>query len=125
MFGNGILTGLGITFRHIIDSFAADRRRGFGKRYLAGGREQPGPVPGFITVQYPEEKLTIPENFRFYPMLIKDDETGAAARAMLYPPSTPRITAIRECRRASRVNSPACKPHGESFTRRSASLKSS
>ncbi|MBI5879796.1 MAG: 4Fe-4S binding protein [Chloroflexi bacterium] len=78
MFGKGILTGLGITFRHIVDSFAADRRRGFGKnRYLPEGKEHTGPVPGWITVQYPEEKLQLPENFRFYPVLIKDDETGA------------------------------------------------
>jgi len=34
-------------------------------------------VPGWITVQYPEEKLAVPENFRFYPMLIRDDVTGA------------------------------------------------
>lgn len=77
MFGKGVFTGLSITLKNMFASFAADRRRGFGKRYLPGGKEQQGPVPGFITVQYPEEKLTVPENFRFYPVLIKDDETGA------------------------------------------------
>lgn len=77
MLGKGIITGMGITLKHFFDSYAADRRRGFGKRYLPNHEEHAGPVPGYITVQYPEEKLKVPENFRFLPVLIKDDETGA------------------------------------------------
>jgi NADH-quinone oxidoreductase subunit I len=76
MFGKGILTGMGVTLKHFFDSYKADMRRGFGKRYLPKGQEQQGPVPGYITVQYPEEKLQVPQNFRFFPMLIKDDVTG-------------------------------------------------
>ena len=76
MFGKGILTGMGVTLKHFFDSYKADVRRGFGKRYLPKGQEQSGPVPGYITVQYPEEKLQVPQNFRFFPMLIKDDVTG-------------------------------------------------
>ena len=76
MFGKGILTGLGVTLKHFFDSYKADQRRGFGHRYLAGRQEHQGPVKGFVTVQYPEEKLQVPQNFRFFPMLIKDDVTG-------------------------------------------------
>ena len=76
MFGKGIITGMGITLKHFFDSYKADRRRGLGKRYLPKGEESQGPKDGFITVQYPEEKLKVPENFRFFPFLIKDDVTG-------------------------------------------------
>ncbi len=76
MFGKGIITGMGITLKHFFDSYKADRRRGLGTRYLPHGEEHQGPVKGFVTVQYPEEKLKVPENFRFMPFLIKDDVTG-------------------------------------------------
>jgi NADH-quinone oxidoreductase subunit I len=76
MFGKGILTGLGVTLKHFFNSYKADQRRGLGHRYLPKGQEHTGPVPGFVTVQYPEEKLQLPQNFRFFPMLIKDDVTG-------------------------------------------------
>jgi len=76
MFGKGIITGMGITLKHFFDSYKADRRRGLGTRYLPQGQEHQGPVQGFVTVQYPEEKLKVPENFRFMPFLIKDDVTG-------------------------------------------------
>ena len=77
MFGKGILTGMGVTLKHFVDSYKADaRRRKGGNRYLPKGEEQQGPVPGYVTVQYPEEKLKVPQNFRFFPMLIKDDVTG-------------------------------------------------
>ena len=76
MFGKGILTGMSITLKHFFQSYRADARRHFGTRYLPKGEEHQGPVQGFITVQYPEEKLKVPENFRFMPFLIKDDVTG-------------------------------------------------
>jgi NADH-quinone oxidoreductase subunit I len=76
MFGKGIITGMSITLKHFFDSYKADLRRGLGKRYLPKGEEHSGPVDGFITVQYPEEKLKVPENFRFFPALIIDGKTG-------------------------------------------------
>ena len=38
---------------------------------------------GIFTVQYPEEKLPVPEEFRFIPFLIyDDDENGVQARSL-------------------------------------------
>jgi len=75
MYGLGVLKGLGITFRHFINTFVDDlkyfpnstlNQEAFAKRQ---GPEGSG---GLFTVEYPEMKLTPPENFRFIPFLVSD-----------------------------------------------------
>jgi NADH-quinone oxidoreductase subunit I len=75
MFGSGLFKGMSITLKHFFDSYKADRARG-GKRHFKPEAIHAGPVDGFITIQYPEEKLKVPENFRFFPVLIRDSQTG-------------------------------------------------
>jgi NADH-quinone oxidoreductase subunit I len=79
MFGMGILKGLGVTLRHFIQTYVDDVRW-LGKRYYnqeALDVRQSPQATGIFTVQYPEEKLTIPEEFRFIPFLVYDeDEDG-------------------------------------------------
>jgi NADH-quinone oxidoreductase subunit I len=75
MFGSGLFKGMSITLKHFFDSYKADRARG-GRRYFKPDDVHAGPVDGFITIQYPEEKLKAPENFRFFPVLIRDSQTG-------------------------------------------------
>ncbi len=75
MYGVGILKGLGVTIKHFIESYVDDIRW-LGRRYY--NREalevRQGPkARGVFTVQYPEEKLPIPEEFRFIPFLIYDE----------------------------------------------------
>lgn len=76
MFGLGVVKGLGITLKHFINSFVEDLKY-FPSSALsedAFARRQ-GPTPGgLFTVEYPEMKLKIPENFRFIPFLITDYE---------------------------------------------------
>lgn len=75
MFGMGILKGLGVTLRHFIQTYVDDVRW-LGKRYYnqeALDVRQSPQATGIFTVQYPEEKLTIPEEFRFIPFLIYDE----------------------------------------------------
>jgi NADH-quinone oxidoreductase subunit I len=75
MLGPGILKGLGITFKHFIQTYLEDWRWGGRKRYgtpegiaSRSGKE----ARGLITIQYPEEKLPTPEEFRFIPFLVYD-----------------------------------------------------
>ena len=75
MFGIGILKGLGVTLRHFIQTYVDDIRW-LGKRYYneeALKVRQSPQATGIFTVQYPEEKLIIPEEFRFIPFLIYDE----------------------------------------------------
>lgn len=70
--GLGILKGLGVTLKHFIDTYLEDIRWR-GKRYYTpdGIQERVNSrEKGIFTVQYPEEKLPIPEEFRYLPFLI-------------------------------------------------------
>ena len=77
MFGLGILQGMSVTLKHFFKSYAQDLRR-FPKRYRedAPAVRQSPKEEGFFTIQYPEEKLAVPERFRFIPMLLWDTETN-------------------------------------------------
>jgi NADH-quinone oxidoreductase subunit I len=77
MYGLGILKGLGITMRHFVESYVEDIRwLSKGGRYYNDAamlERQSLRGTGIITVQYPEEKLPVPERFRFVPFLVTDD----------------------------------------------------
>ena len=83
MFGTGLLKGLGITLKHMMDTFSDDRKE-VPSRYqdslvFDNGRrimQQPIEQEGLLTIQYPEEKRLLPERFRYIPMLIWDTEKG-------------------------------------------------
>jgi len=71
MYGIGILKGLSVTFKHLITTFVDDiswvGKRGsletFQIKQGLSGR-------GMYTVQYPEEKIAVPERFRYIPFLV-------------------------------------------------------
>ena len=75
MYGQGILRGLRITLTHFIRTYMDDLR--YGLRKFAGNEnfaQRQGPqARGVFTVQYPDEKLAVPERFRFIPFLIVED----------------------------------------------------
>jgi NADH-quinone oxidoreductase subunit I len=74
MFGLGVLKGLGITIRHFVNTFIDDLKYFPGSTVnpQAFARRQGPEGAGLFTVEYPEMKLQIPENFRFIPFLITD-----------------------------------------------------
>jgi NADH-quinone oxidoreductase subunit I len=75
MYGIGILKGLGVTLKHFIETYVDDIRW-LGKRYYneeALSVRQGPQARGVFTVQYPEEKLITPEEFRFIPFLVYDE----------------------------------------------------
>ncbi len=77
MIGAGILRGLKITARHVIETYLDDVKK-IPSRYAYDRRliKQPLEEEGIFTIQYPEEKRVLPENFRYVPMLLFDAETG-------------------------------------------------
>jgi NADH-quinone oxidoreductase subunit I len=72
MKGKGIIQGLGITLKHFVDTYLEDIKWR-GKRYFnPEGIEsrRSSDTRGIFTIQYPEEKLPVPEEFRYIPFLI-------------------------------------------------------
>ncbi|MDA1330319.1 MAG: 4Fe-4S dicluster domain-containing protein [Chloroflexi bacterium] len=79
MYGLGILKGMWVTLTHFVDTFVDDLRW-LGRRYYTPegiAHRSSKDSRGIFTVQYPEEKLPVPEEFRYIPFLIYDiDENG-------------------------------------------------
>jgi NADH-quinone oxidoreductase subunit I len=79
MNGSGIISGLWITFRHLLDTYIQDFRKGSKHYYTKEGiaDRSNADTKGIFSVQYPEEKLPVPENFRFIPFLVyREGENG-------------------------------------------------
>ncbi len=75
MYGLGILKGLAITFKHFVETFTDDIRLGK-KRYNTPegiAYRSSADMKGAFTIQYPEERLPVPEQFRFLPFLIYEE----------------------------------------------------
>jgi NADH-quinone oxidoreductase subunit I len=76
MYGLGILRGLGITMKHFLDTYIDDFRWGLNRYTTREGFEarQGTETKGLFTVQYPEEKIAVPERFRYVPFLVVNDD---------------------------------------------------
>jgi len=79
MDGLGIIKGMGVTLKRFLDTYLEDIQW-LGKRYYNQegiARRMSPDAKGIFTIQYPEEKLPVPEEFRFVPFLIYEiDENG-------------------------------------------------
>ncbi|MFC2036361.1 4Fe-4S binding protein [Chloroflexota bacterium] len=95
MFGLGLIKGLSVTMRHFIESFTYDRKP-WEKRYSEEWLEKHQAIDGkgMFTIQYPEQKRRISENFRVTPMLVYEESKD-----------DPRCTACGIC---ARVCPPQC-----------------
>ena len=71
MYGIGLFKGLGITVRHFVDSFTQDLKW-MGTRWTTQtfAVRQGSDAKGVFTVEYPNEKIAVPERFRFVPFLV-------------------------------------------------------
>jgi NADH-quinone oxidoreductase subunit I len=81
MYGLGILKSFSVTVGRFLRTFWEDLKwflkGGFGKRYspeALPARQSPK-GRGVFTVQYPKEKLSLPENYRSFPFHVIDPET--------------------------------------------------
>ena len=77
MYGVGIVKGMAVTLKHFVQTYADDLfwlARG-GRYYNQDALDvrQSLKGRGAITVFYPEEKLAVPERFRFIPFLVTDE----------------------------------------------------
>ena len=78
MDGNGIVTGMLVTLKRFVGTFLDDIRW-WGKRYYTKegiAHRMSADTSGIFTVQYPEEKLPVPEEFRFIPFLVYEQKEG-------------------------------------------------
>jgi NADH-quinone oxidoreductase subunit I len=83
MFGKGILKGLRVSLTRFMDTYLDDLRW-IGRRYRTEegiSHRASKDARGIFTVQYPEEKIPAPEEFRFIPFLVYD--TGPAGEKNL------------------------------------------
>ena len=90
MKGFGIIKGLGVTLKHIYDTYAEDFKAGRKRYYNEDGVRQrmTHDTKGIFTVNYPEERLPVAENFRYVPFLVYEEVEGE---------KVPRCTACGIC----------------------------
>ena len=78
MDGRGIVRSLEVALRHLIDTYVTDIRSTLAgkKRYYTPegiAERSSSEARGIFTIQYPEEKPPVPEEFRFIPFLVYDE----------------------------------------------------
>jgi NADH-quinone oxidoreductase subunit I len=75
MNGLGIIRGLWTTFKHFIETYLEDITYRGKRYYNTEGilRRSSSKGRGIFTVQYPEEKLPVPEEFRYIPFLVYEE----------------------------------------------------
>ncbi|MBI3322243.1 MAG: 4Fe-4S binding protein [Candidatus Omnitrophica bacterium] len=88
-----------ITLGHFLASYTVGFRRGLKGRFRGKVRQTAG-EKGIFTVQYPEERLKLPERFRVIPMLIFDGK-----KTEKWTTQTERCTACGIC---AKVCPPQC-----------------
>lgn len=83
MYGKGIVKGLGVTLKRILNTFWVDIKWRTNNRSSRYGTDEgiehrmSKDAAGIFTIQYPEEKMPVPEEFRFVPFLVyEENEEG-------------------------------------------------
>ena len=78
MYGKGILKGLSVTLKRFVDTYLDDlvwlvqgKKRYNSPEGIAHRSSKN--TRGIFTIQYPEEKLPMPEEFRYVPFLVYDE----------------------------------------------------
>ena len=77
--GFGILKGIWVALTHFVETYTVDIKGGRKRYFTEEGVEsrRTSDTKGLFTIQYPEEKLPVPEEFRYLPFLVYDlDEQG-------------------------------------------------
>ena len=77
MYGLGLIKGLKVTLGRFIDSYTEDFRWLF-KRYGKIEFRSSKDTKGTFTIQYPEERLITPEEFRYKPFLLYEEGANGA-----------------------------------------------
>jgi NADH-quinone oxidoreductase subunit I len=75
MNGSGLLRGILVPIQHFFETYLDDIRW-LGKRYYTDegiNYRKSSKTKGIFTIQYPEEKLPVPEEFRYLPFLVYEE----------------------------------------------------
>jgi len=121
MNGFGIVRALGVAVKHFFDTYIVEfKERMAGKRhyYTAESLAERSSYKarGVFTVQYPEEKLPVPEEFRYIPFLLYEEGengeknmrcTSCGICAKVCPPQCIWITRTTDPNTGRPVPSPA------------------
>jgi NADH-quinone oxidoreductase subunit I len=100
MYGTGILKGLGVTLRRFIDTYISDLEwAGTRTEQETFEKRQGTQAKGINTVEYPDEKMAVPERFRFIPFLVVNNHDDP------YAPSYDWCTSCGIC---AKVCPPQC-----------------
>lgn len=83
MYGLGVLKAMGVVLKHFLETYTEDIRwmmQGKKRYYTQEGiaHRSSKDAKGIFTIQYPEEKLITPEEFRFFPFLIYEEKEDGA-----------------------------------------------
>lgn len=75
MNGKGIIGALGVALKHFFNTYIVDLKEGRKRYYTPEGvaARSSHKVEGIFTIQYPEEKLPVPEEFRYIPFLVYEE----------------------------------------------------
>lgn len=75
MDGSGILRGLKVTLTHFFQTYIQDLKMGKKRYFTEEGIQSrsKSTTQGAFTIQYPEEKLPVPEEFRYIPFLVYEE----------------------------------------------------
>lgn len=99
MNGIGIIRGLWITFTHLLKTYWVDLKAGRKRYHTPEGiaARSSASVEGLFTIQYPEEVMPVPEEFRFIPFLVYDEG-----------PQGEKLVRCTSCGICSKVCPPQC-----------------
>ncbi len=75
MSGIGVVKGLMVALRHFVETYLDDLKMGRKRYHTEEGiaYRSSKDTRGIFTIQYPEEKLPVPEEFRFIPFLLYEE----------------------------------------------------
>jgi NADH-quinone oxidoreductase subunit I len=109
-FGLGLLNGLRYTATRVFKTYVGDFKH-VGRRYDAKLFKERQSVKGsgIFTVQYPEEKLPVPENFRYIPFLVYDSALDADGKPIIDPKTGKEAIGRQKCT-ACGICSKVCPP---------------
>ena len=97
-FGLGLLNGLRYTATRVFKTYVGDFKH-IGRRYDARLFKERQSVKGsgIFTVQYPEEKLPVPENFRYIPFLVYEPALDASGKPIIDPKTGKEAIGKQRC----------------------------
>jgi NADH-quinone oxidoreductase subunit I len=78
MNGMGIIRGLAVTLEHFVNTYVEDFRALRSRKKRTVAEKASADSRGLFTIEFPEEELAVPEEFRFMPFLVYEEGVDGA-----------------------------------------------